>query len=205
MSDAPTKEERADWDLDTTTAYLHFDYAEWKTYEKEKNADKDCFYELADEELAKEPVAENYDCMVILDGDTEGDVLDRIRRFNPGWDISEHRLSDADNERYEVEAILVEDISLKPFTYVNRELDPPMVFKRSVSAGSPMLDEVFLQRADPKLWEEVSFETPWGERIMPPLTVLDSKLVSRIQKYIYNGKPKVSLSPPREAKTEELE
>jgi hypothetical protein len=58
-----------------------------------------------------------------LDGFTEGDVLDRIQRFNPGWKIIEHRSSqDGEDERCEVEAILEEDITLKPFTYINREL-----------------------------------------------------------------------------------
>lgn len=202
-----TKEERAEWGLDTTTAYLNFDYSEWKTYEKEKNADKDRFYELANEELA-EPVAEKYDAMPMLEGDTEGDVLDRILRFNPGWKISEHRGVEEENGEGSIEAILIEDITLKPFTYINREIDPPMVFKRQVSAGSTNLDEIYLQRAEPDLWDEISYQAPWskdpGDRLVPPLTMLSAALVGRIQKYIYKGTPKVSLPAPREAKEEEL-
>jgi hypothetical protein len=160
------------------------------------------FFELANEELAKEPVAEKYACMDLLNEDSEGDVLDRIRRFNPGWTITEHRESGG-----AIEAILTEDITLKSFTYINRELDPPMVFKRQVGAGTTNLDEAYLQRSEPDLWDEISYQAPWsedpGDRLVPPLTMLSAALVGRIQKYIYKGAPKVSFPAPREAKDDE--
>jgi hypothetical protein len=89
------------------TAWLADDYASGRLREGE-GRDKARFFELANEELAKEPVAEKYACMDLLNEDSEGDVLDRIRRFNPGWTITEHRESGG-----AIEAILTEDITLK--------------------------------------------------------------------------------------------
>jgi hypothetical protein len=82
-----------------------------------------------------------------------------------------------------------------------------MVFKRQVGAGSTNLDETYLQRSEPDLWDEISYQAPWsedpGDRLVPPLTMLSAALVGRIQKYIYKGAPKVSFPAPREAKDDE--
>lgn len=183
---------------------LDHDYERWKAFEVAKDADKARFYELANDELAEEPAEKLVSANTY--GETDQQVMKRIERHNPGWKIDAQRILTTDEARelgYTYEFILVEDTTLKAFTYVNTETG--RTFQRTSRKGSVLIDDEFMKLVDPDLYEEVTFELPWGERITRPLKMLSAEQTARCAKFIYRGKPSVSLAPPRDATLEELE
>jgi hypothetical protein len=214
--------------LNDITAELGTAYKEWKGGEKKKNAAKDKFFMAINAELNEQIPAQTYAVSGPWGvGMSEEDAREEFVKRHPGWNVEELRVC---SEGWE--AILVEDITLAPFTYVNK--DEGMVYQRQVVSGSIMLDDERLQADDPELWnlvmeipnrqiiENVMYEcgqepedlsaaldTLWtnynGPRTLKPLETLDDEVLARLSDYIYEGRPTVKLAAPRKAKAEELE
>lgn len=188
-------------DLAEVTTNLGGDYVHWKYYEDHKKISQAKFFELATAEFGDDDLAEK---LVTVFAEDEAQARKRAAAHNPGWHVDDLRETDRQPSRPPAvwDVILVEDASLKPFTYVNKE--DGQVYKRSVRKGSLWLDEEYLKELDPDLYEEIVFRTPWGAEIIPPLETLSAKLTGRLQGFIFQGKPSVSLTAPRAAKPEEM-
>jgi hypothetical protein len=213
--------------LESITARLGMDYKAWKEAEGTKNGTKDEFFKAAN--TAIEP-----DEKLVVTGDegrglSKEDAISLLEKRNPGWVVEDIRVAPPGGAGWE--AIMIEDVSLKAFTFVNKA--DGMVYQRQHVAGSPMLDDELIQAENPELWKKIT-TVPYEawikeviyhcnsedvdkefeaflefegapERVLRPLNELEPELLAEIQPYIYYSKPSVKLAAPRKAKPEELE
>lgn len=181
--------------LNEITEQLAEAYADWKSGEKAKNKFRDQFFDAVNATVAEGNLAEKY---ASVNAPDESAARDRLRKQNPTWLIYELRQGEGDLW----EAVLTEDPSYVPFTYVNKELG--LVFHKQVSSGSAFIDDERLAEEDPELYEAVTY-VPEPERQLKNLEDLPPELLAKIADYIYEGRPTVKLTAPRKAKDEELE
>ena len=180
--------------LEEVCSDLGHNYAHWKKYETAKNASKDEFFALADDRVTSERGL----AVKTFTFTAHGAVGARLRaeRHNPGWIIDILRETD---EEGVWEASLVEDARYQAFSI---DVDG-FTYARQISRGSTMVDDEWIEEENPELFKEVTFELPWGERVMVPLENLRQEVLSRLRKYIYTGKPTVKLAAPKKVKEEE--
>lgn len=88
----------------------------------------------------------------------EGADADYLAQHYPGWRALSSLRPGSEEGTWE--AVLEEDPALLGFNYINPE--DRMVYARTTSQGSPMLDDERLQADDPELWEAISdYPEPW--------------------------------------------
>ncbi len=192
MSLSKRVEERG---MDDCTSQLGIDYERWKFFERQKNAGKDRFFELATEACQEQDAPEHYAEMQATD---EAEARLRFERYYPRHYVDALRKGSV---RYE--AILRLKPEYQSFTYIN--VNDGHVYQRQVTKGSVVLDDERLLAENPQLHEEVTYELPWGDRIVRPLDTLDTTYLSLLNEYLHEGKPSVKLAAPRLAKEQELE
>lgn len=180
--------------LETLVPDLGIAYREWKGWEAAKEALKKEFFELADEAVGARGLAVK---MIDMPAQDEQDARERVERHYPAWKIQELRLKRS-NEVNMWEAVLIEDPSLKTFSYEHDGVK----FGRTISRGSVMIDDEWLKVADPELYEQVTYPLPWGDRITVPIEMLETATLGRLTRYIYNSRPRASLAAPRAVKDE---
>lgn len=185
--------------LDAVCTLLGAHYADWKFAEKEKNKFKDMFFAYATE---RSGASEEVLVTVYGRGISEADAIERAEKYNPRFGVDVIRPS-----KDGWEAIMVTRPEYTSFLYVNGDanVSPRMVYQRQVVDGPPLLDDERMAADDPDLYAEITFELPWGERVVRPLHSLDASTLMRVQGYIYKGKPTVKLPAPRPATEEELD
>lgn len=193
MSRKTKQDERS---IEQATTDLGVHYKAWKSNEALKDADKKRFFALITKLCASD-----YEPDQILVAVTNVLTLDeasaRAEKYNPRYCIDESR--EAENG---FEFIMLERPEFMPFLYVN--VADEMVYQRQVTDGSQVLDDDRLQVEDPGLYKAVTFELPWGVRMVRPFDSLTPEQLGAISDYIYRGKPTVKLPAPRPAKDEEL-
>ncbi len=170
--------------LQGITGKLNTQYAAWKQKEKNKNSEKEEFFQLADEALAKETLAQK-----TIDVPSEDNVDDYIDSHYPEWTIVKVE---------ELSVLIEEDPRLKPFAYVNKRLGK--VFSRSIKKGQVELDDERLKSDNPTLWEEVTEEV----RVPLPEDKLTPEQLAKLAPYLSRGKPSRVLNAPRKATEEEM-
>lgn len=164
-------------------------YRAWKEAEASKNECKDRFFALADEVLRKKGLAFT---MVDYPAKDEGDARERVELHHPGWEIQELRRKPGNHPGI-WQAVIIENPTYKPFVFEHEGVK----YARSARKGDVMVDDDWLRDEEPELYEAVTFELPWGERVTRPVSTLDAELIGRLTKYIYNGKPRMALAAPR--------
>lgn len=174
------------------TSRLGEAYRAWKSSEKEKDEYRKRFFELADEALEGTTVLER----VEVEAESAEEALAQVEKRFPQWRVQDIR--SLNNGWFQV--IIEEDPSLRPYQFVNP--DDGQVYSRQVSSGTMHLDEERLQADDPELFEAVTYIPQ--ERQLRSLEELEPEQVARLQEYLYEGRPRVKLAPPREAKPEEV-
>lgn len=174
--------------LDEVTRQLGEAYRDWKKWEEAKNRFKEEFYELANASLIELGLMER---VVRYPGSLEK-ARERALAHNPGWKLLE---GERQNTFGEWVFVMVEDPTYKPFAYETEGVK----YAREIRRGTVLIDDEWMQEEDPDLYKLVTFELPWGERIMRPLERM-GELLPALQRYIYNDKLKVTLAPPREVK-----
>jgi hypothetical protein len=185
-------------DIETLVEDLDENHGQQKEYADKLKVDKKEFFEWCTEQVKAEgDLAEKLVEMRWYDGEDQSSVVERIERHYPGWTIDAWR----EVAREALEAILVEDPAAKSYTYIS---DQGRVFTRKAVSGSVLVDEEWMLLDNPDLYNEITFELPWGERTMPPVETLTAKQAAAIQKYLYKGPGKVQMAAPRDAKPEEL-
>lgn len=182
-------------DLDKITADLFESYNMWKDGEKSKNTDKDRFFEAVNNEIRKEKPAEKLvETGRGFCGATEEKAREQIMKQHPTWTIDAIRPCENGWE-----AILVENPKYTPYTYINRDLDPPMAFQKQVSAGSVYVDDETLQENDPELWVKVTVvpNEDWIKNVMYHCNVDGHDLESELEEFmrILPGAPQRQLKP----------
>ena len=168
-------------------------YANWKASEKHKDQIRKEFFSLASEAVSKQTAIET----VKVYGPEVHDALARLNEQYPTWRPTEVKISEPKGY---YEYVIQEDPDFKAYTYVNP--DDGMVYTRQVQAGSINLDEERLERENPELFDAVTYVPQ--ERQLRPLDELEPEELAELQDYLYAGKPRVKLAPPRKAKPEEL-
>lgn len=171
-------------------------YRSWKKYEKKKDEQRDDFFTVAIQEKAKATMAQK---VVALDPPlprVEAEAY--FEQYHPRWRVED--LATEDGEV--VSGLLVERPEFQSYVFVNTR--DGFVYQRSVTDGPAMLDDERLKKEKPDLYAKVTYTTPWGEVGLWPLDKISDDLVAQIQKFVYNGAPKVRLLAPRKATEEEL-
>lgn len=158
-------------------------YDDWKEAGTEKDLAKDKFYELANEAIVERGLATK---AVVIDAPAEGLALRRARQHNPGWNVQSLRRESPGT--YAV--VLIEDQALQAFSYEHEGRK----VSRQVSRGSVLIDEEWLAEADPELLTKVTVKLPWGVLVPRPLESLDHQTIAALTSYLYNDKPRMSLS-----------
>jgi hypothetical protein len=181
--------------LQEVTSLLGSDYKTWKTAEKDKNTQKDKFFELATEALEQETLAT---VALEIEADSYESAEELAHSQYPRYRVI--KVVKGDDNLWVI--TMEEDPALKPFVYVNR--DDKMVYQRQVVEGSPMLDDERLQEEAPELWEEITY-VPEPERKLKSFDQLSAEQLAAVQPFLYSAKPSVKLAAPRKAKPEELE
>lgn len=182
--------------LEETTGDLGIHYAAWKENEGLKNEDKERFWTLA-VQACSDRYMEEILVEVAGAGLTLAEATARAEMYYPRHEVSAIRSSGSGHE-----VSMIERPEFMSFTYVNAT--DGMVYTRQIVEGSLLLDDKRLQAEDHELHDHVTFELPWGERVVRPFETLDSEQLSAISRYVYHDKPTVKLAPPRPAKEEEL-
>lgn len=179
--------------IDEVTARLGAAHNQWKEGEKAKNKAKEEFFQLATDKLKEELQDQRIEKVEARD---EEEAL-RIaqRRFH------RHNIVDVRTDGGIWEIVIEEDPNLKPFSHVNRE--DGNVYARSISEGSPLLDDDAIREENPELWEKISHDVI--RREMKSLEDLSDEEIVEIQPYLYQPRPTVRLNSPRKAKPEELD
>lgn len=173
-------------ELDGTVILLGEAYGNWKSWEKAKDRYKDEFFELITEQLSElcgQPVR-----VRTYPGKSEAAARIRALLHNPGWLISSTRPSEHPELGWDF--VMNEDAALLPFAIVVEGVK----YGRSVAKGPVMVDDDWLAEDDPDLYTEVTYKLPWGVVITRPIETLSAETIARLGKYIYNGKPRVSLA-----------
>lgn len=179
------------------TLDLGIHYEAWKKNEKAKDKDKAHFFALINQIISEyEPEEMLYE--VVGRALPEDKAIARAEKYNPRYEVEVIRASE-----HGYEAIMVERPEFRSFVFVNAE--DGMLYQRQVVDGGQLLDDERLRDEDPDLYEEATFELPWGERIVRPFDSLGPIFLAAVQQYIYRGKPTVKLPAPRQASDEELE
>jgi hypothetical protein len=183
--------------MQEVTTDLGVHYRAWKDNEKAKDKDKARFWSLITAEASTSFPLDEALFEVVGAGLTEQQARERAEKYNPRFAVDMIReVEDG------WEAIMVERPEFVPYTFVN--VEDGMVYQRQVVPGGQLLDDDRMREEDPDLYEEVTFELPWGDRIVRPLDALDPRTLADVQGYIYRGKPSVKLPAPRKATEEEL-
>lgn len=176
--------------LDSVTKRLGTRYKKWKSGEKQKNEDKDVFFNLANEELLRRPLARQTVDVVVK---TEAEIPEYVDRYYPEWQVLAKQKN---NSGFKV--TLQENPKFKAFSFVNKELG--LVFSRSAKKGEPTLDDEELQEKEPDLWDEITEEV----RVPKEWEDLSPEQISRIQPYLYRKAPTMQLNAPKRATEEDL-
>lgn len=180
--------------LEEVLPLLGDEYKQWKEHEKAKEKYKLEFFALANEQLRRRGLALK---LVEISALSEESAVERAQRHYPTWTIDTHRPHRVLKDVYEI--VLMEDPTKMAFS----EEHEGVKFSRSVAKGPVLVDDAWMQEEAPDLYAAVTFELPWGDRIMKPVDKLDAELIGALSKYIYNDKPRISLGAPRAVKTEE--
>lgn len=182
---------------ETYRQYKEFDTrlnGESKSKKNRKSGLKEEFFDEATKASAT-TLAEKTTLILKEDApDDESARIEAARRY-PGWTVESVKY-DGPGMMWRIR--IKEDPRYKPFTYVDEANG--LVWTRQISAGSAEYDIDKLQREDPELWERVSKL----ERVPKALESLPSEDLTKVQRYIYPGTPKVSLAAPKKAKPEDL-
>lgn len=184
-------QETAPRTLDETVASLGWAYGLWKEHEAYKNEYKDEFFAHADRSIEKAGLALK---LVTLVAPSHEKAIERVKRHNPTWRISESRKHPEIEGTFEI--ILEENPRYQPFTHEYEGV----VYSRRVAKGPVMIDEEWLMEEDHELFLSACFELPWGQVVVRPIESLDAETIARLSKYIYNDKPRVTLAPPKAVK-----
>lgn len=119
--------------------------------------------------------------------------------YYPEWNVMiVDTTRDKDGKPEAITVTLEENPEYKAATWVNAAIG--VLFAKQVRMGSPMLDDERLLDQDPWLYNDL-MERTWQ---LKPLGELDSDTLSKLQTYVYRGKPTLALQSPREATQEEL-
>lgn len=160
-----------------------------KIWTESKDKYRGDFFELANAAVAQRGLGVKlFDCMAA----NEGIARQRVEMHNPGFeiDILRHRMPEGIHDETAWEAVLKEDPALKPFSFEHEGYK----YSRQISKGPVMVDDDWIAEEDPELLSQVTFDLPWGGYVLRPLEQMDPKIINRLGKYIYNSKPRVSLS-----------
>jgi hypothetical protein len=186
------------------TTQLGESYFAWKEEEKNKEADRKAFFELA--------IAANKDATMrtkVVEIKLVGFAQDidtataRAEQKHPRFIVKGVQETSADETSTTYKAVLEEDPQWLDFTYINKR--DGNVYCRKVEDGKMHVDGDRMEEEDPELFKSVTMETWGGEHIVMPFQFMDDATLNRVQPYIYQGKPVAKLSPVRAAKPEELE
>jgi hypothetical protein len=179
--------------LDDATSKLGEAYRSWKRLEKEKDAAKREFFELATTELGSELPEQSVEH---VEAETEEEALRIAQRL-----FHRHLVKDVREDEEGWHVILEEDPELREFTYINRS--DGYVYKRSISEGAPSLDDQGLAQEQPELWEAITHEIT--RRELRPLEDLTPEQVQALRPYLTMPRPQPRLIAPRKAKPEEMD
>lgn len=190
-----------DWNTEALTQVLGVHYADWKFAEKEKNRYKDEFFKRCTEQAAEDPDALE-EILVTSLAWTEEEAIKRAEQYHPRFKVDDLRLTDPGDDIGTWDVIMIERPQYKAASFINTT--DRLVYQRQVVAGSATLDDERLLAENAQLHEEVTFELPWGARIVRPLDSLAPEYLSLLSDYIHEGKPTVKFPAPRPATDEEL-
>jgi hypothetical protein len=179
-------------DLVKLTARLGKRYRTFKDKERLKEESRKEFFEAATKETEAEVLATK---AVSITAQDSNDAQTKVGQQNPRWRVVGVTSLGGDEYRVSLE----EDPQYKPFVFVNPQ--DGQVYRKTVQAGTPTLDDDALREDDPELWESITVPS----RELKPLDELPDELIAKVQPYLYEGKPQVKLAAPRKAKPEELE
>jgi hypothetical protein len=179
-------------ELNDVTRRLGENYDLYKEYEKAKNRLRDQFFERVTEELAEEVPPQ-------IIAEYEGDEEQALRQAQRQY--VRHKVISTEKTKGGYKVILEEDPAFRPFEYVNPS--DGRVYRRSVVAGSPSLDDDALQEENPELWHSITEVVV--KRELKPLEDLTPEQVAELQPYITMPEPQVKLTAPRRATQEELD
>lgn len=184
--------------LNAVTKRLLGHYTERKRREAKQKKERDSFFDLltsrveADKSLAQKTIA--------LPELFFTEPAAYVETYHPEWRILavDDKTDGETGEVISVVVLLEERPELKAATWINDAIG--MVFAKQVRQGSAMLDDDRLMLEDPWLYNDL-LERVWQ---IKPLDDLDGDTLSRLQPYLYRGKPTVALQAPRPATEEEL-
>lgn len=121
-------------------------YLAWKANEAKKEANRKDFFALATEAMSETELAED---IVEVRAPDESKARDRVKQKYPAWIVE--AVQEHPKREGWFEVIISENPELLPFVY-----EAGFKIKRSVSKGSPFIDDERLREEDPELWEEVT-------------------------------------------------
>lgn len=180
--------------LNQITSELGKNYKSWKQAEKSKNKAKDQFFAAVTQELEQDTPAQ---IIQTIKAKSDYEARDVAAKKYPTYIV----LTLDEPEEGIFKVTLEEDVTMRPFIYVNAE--DGMVYQRQVVEGSSLLDDDRLREENPRLWEEIT-HIP-NELVMKPLEDLSDSQLESLREFMYSGRPVVKLAAPRKAKPEELE
>lgn len=174
-----------DEQLKVVATELGKSYLAWKSNERKKDTARKKFFKLATEDLVQSELAED---VVEIEATDAEQARDLISKKYPAWSVETVR-EHPDREGW-FEAIIQENPDLLPYALV----EGGFKIKRVVSKGQTFIDDERLLAEDPDLWHTVTY-VPEPERRLHSLDDLDSPTLAKLQPYIYEGEPKISLGP----------
>lgn len=214
-------EESEERTLEQITTDLGESYEVWKEGEKLKDSYKDEFFEAVTASIDTSDLAKK---TINVSLEEEDEAREWIKARHPLFSIDSMQKTD---EGYR--AILTENPELKSYVFVNPK--DKKVYQRSVSEGSPYLDDNAVRAKDPDLWLEISdvpmraifgemlYESgvdhtevndridalfPAHHRALKPLGQLSDEQMAAIQEYLIYTKPRITFPAVRKAKPDEL-
>lgn len=180
-------------ELTEITRKLGESYNKHKRSEREKNEWREAFFEQATHELQQELPPQT-----VAEYETS-DVEDALRQAQRQY--VKHTVIAVESDGNKTRIVLEQDPAYRPFTYINPS--DGQIYKKSVSEGSPVLDDEGLLERDPDLYHRVMKK----EVVYTPrdFSELAPEELEELSKYITFPKPQVKLQAPRRATQEELD
>lgn len=177
-------------DIETIVKELADAYGKSKKFTATKDVKRKEFFAAITEEMESRELAERViEEPAMATDDTWADVEARVKMRYPTWTIEDYRSHPDKEEVWEI--ILKEDPELMPYSI---EVDGK-IWQRQIVSGSVYVDDERLKKEDPELWLEVSEEV----RVLRPLEDLEAHTLAKLQNYIFEGKPKITLPAPKNA------
>lgn len=185
--------------LEEATTDLGDAYRRWKTGEADKEKHRKEFFAAATAEASERTLAQKTVPVEDEDVATEEEARAWLARHYPTWRVLDFDFNDDGDY---LEALIEEDPQYMERVFVNPQ--DRKVYTKSVSVGSPLLDDDRLREEDPDLWERITEEPPPPPRRLLPSEKISAEDLAAMEEYMYPGKPQVKLLAPRDAKDEEL-